>query len=156
IPDEVKLELTVRALKPEVRDHLLSAIERIAKAEAAAAHAPKEPTVTVRKSNPSTFNDPNLVRRVGKALRASLGDPNVVELSPLMTSDDFALYHREGVPSFKLWIGAVEPRQFERTKAATTALPGPHSPEWAPDRERTLRTGVWSFVTSALELLGRP
>ena len=43
IADEAKLELTVRSYKPEVQKQLLAAIERIAKAEAAAARAPKEP-----------------------------------------------------------------------------------------------------------------
>ena len=48
IPDEVKLELTVRSYKPEVRERLLAAIARIAKAEAAAADAPKEPKSSSR------------------------------------------------------------------------------------------------------------
>src|SRR6202040_4021526 len=47
IPAEVNLELTVRSLNDEVRKHLLSAIGRIAKAEAAAAGAPREPLVEV-------------------------------------------------------------------------------------------------------------
>ena len=46
IPDEVHLQLTVRSYKDEVRKHLLSAIERIADAEAAAAGAGKKPTVS--------------------------------------------------------------------------------------------------------------
>ena len=40
IADEAKLELTVRSYKPEVQKQLLAAIERIAKAEAAAAARP--------------------------------------------------------------------------------------------------------------------
>ena len=44
-PSEVKLELTVRSLTEPVREHLLSAIDRIAKAEAAAADAPREPLI---------------------------------------------------------------------------------------------------------------
>ncbi len=47
IPDEVKLQLTVRSYKDDVRKRLLAAIERIAKAEAAAAGAPKPPDVKV-------------------------------------------------------------------------------------------------------------
>ncbi|MGZ3546278.1 MAG: amidohydrolase, partial [Gemmatimonadaceae bacterium] len=45
IPDEVVLQLTVRSFTDPVRQHLLSAIDRIAKAEAAAAGAPREPLV---------------------------------------------------------------------------------------------------------------
>src|SRR5438132_6204727 len=47
IPDEVKLQLTVRSYKDDVRKHLLEAIARIAKGEAAAAGAPKEPKIEV-------------------------------------------------------------------------------------------------------------
>jgi len=43
IPDEAKIELTVRSYKPEVQKQLLAAIARIAKAEAAAAGASREP-----------------------------------------------------------------------------------------------------------------
>lgn len=41
-------------------------------------------------------------------------------------------------------------------KAAGETLPSAHSPLYAPDRERTLRTGVTLLTTAALELLGRP
>jgi amidohydrolase len=153
IPDEAKLELSVRAIKPEVRERLVASIGRVAKAEAASARAPKEPTVIVRASNPPTVNDAVLVARLEKPLRTAFGDANVVELPAPMTSDDFALYSREAVPSIKLWLGAVEPQRFERVKSEGTILPGLHSAEWAPDRERTLRGGINAFVTSALTLL---
>ena len=42
IPDEVKMQLTVRTYKKEVREHVLAAIERIAKSCAAAAGIPPE------------------------------------------------------------------------------------------------------------------
>src|SRR5215510_1130308 len=45
IPDEAKLQITVRSYKPEVRKHLLEGIQRIVKAEALAAAAPKEPSI---------------------------------------------------------------------------------------------------------------
>jgi hypothetical protein len=47
IPDEAKLELNVRSFKPDVQKHLLEAIERIARSEAAAAHAPRDPAVVI-------------------------------------------------------------------------------------------------------------
>jgi hippurate hydrolase len=47
IPGEVTLELSVRALSDDVRQHLLKSIERITKAEAAAAGAPQEPLIEV-------------------------------------------------------------------------------------------------------------
>jgi hippurate hydrolase len=139
-----------------VRDRLIAAIGRVAKAEAAAAGAPREPTVIVRDSNPPNVNDVGLVTRLGKSLRSTFGDANVVELTPQLTSDDVARYGREGVPTMKIIVGAVDPERWAQAKASNTALPDVHSPEWAPDRERTLRAGVSAFVTSALGVLGRP
>jgi len=60
IPDEAKIELTVRSYKPEVQKQLLAAIARIAKAEAAAAGASREPTIFVNpaESAQALYNDP--------------------------------------------------------------------------------------------------
>jgi amidohydrolase len=51
VPDEVKMQLTVRTYKPEVRERVLAAIERIAKGIAAAGGIPPEraPSVSVSK-----------------------------------------------------------------------------------------------------------
>ena len=54
--------------------------------------------------------------------------------------------------SMLIWVGAVEPAKF----SSGGPLPSLHSSQFAPDRERTLRTGVTTLVTSALELLGKP
>jgi len=159
IADEAKLELTVRSFKPEVQKQLLAAIERIAKAEAAAARAPREPAVVVdpREASEVVFNDPALAARLTTALRRGLGDANVVPIEPTTVSEDFGVFGRvAGVPSIQLRIGAVEPGEFAKAKAAGKLVPGPHSPLFAPDRERTIRTGVAAFTISVLELLGRP
>src|SRR5437016_12819125 len=89
IPDEVHLELTVRSYKEEVRKHLLSAIERIADAEAAAAGAEKKPTVQVIESVNAVYNDPKLTEREARVLRRTLGDANVTQQPPIMASDEF-------------------------------------------------------------------
>ena len=46
IPNEVKLQLTVRTTKTETRDHVLKAIDRVIKAAAAGAPSP-EPEMKV-------------------------------------------------------------------------------------------------------------
>jgi hippurate hydrolase len=157
IADDAKLELTVRSYKPEVQKQLLAAIERIAKAEAAAARAPKEPLVVVIEQEASevVFNDPALAARLTTSLRRGLGDSNVVPIEPTTASEDFGVFGRvANVPSIQLRVGAVEPGEFAKSKAAGTLMPGPHSPLFAPDRERTLRTGVAAFTVAALDLLG--
>ena len=156
IPDEVRMQLTVRSYKAEVRKHLLSAIERIAEAEAAAAGTEKKPTVNIVKGIDSTYNDPKLTQRVASALRQALGDSSVLEMPPDMPSDDFAEYGAAGVPALLFRIGAAEPKKFDAARKSGAVLPAPHSPFFAPDRERSLRTGIAAETAAVLELLGRP
>src|SRR6185437_6400755 len=90
IPDEVKLQLTVRAYKPEVRKHILDAIARIAKAESEAANAPQPPGIQIVDSTPSEYNDPQLTERIAGVLRQQFGNENVVQVGPATPSDDFS------------------------------------------------------------------
>ena len=157
IPDEVKLQLTVRSYKPEVREHMMKAISRIVKGEAASAGAPKEPLIKVSESASSMYNDPKLSERIAGALSRSLGKENVVEGEPVMTAEDFGeLGKAAGAPSVQIWVGAVEPKRYAAAKAAGERLPGLHSSLFAPDRERTLRTGAATLTAAALEVLGKP
>jgi metal-dependent amidase/aminoacylase/carboxypeptidase family protein len=68
IPDEVKMQLTVRTYKSEVRDRVLAAIDRIAKGIASAAGIPPEraPIVDVLKDQivSATYNNPDLTQRL--------------------------------------------------------------------------------------------
>jgi amidohydrolase len=156
IPDEVKLQLTVRSYKDEVRQRLLAGIERIAKAEAAAAGATRAPQVTVTDGTASVYNDPAVAKRLLAALAKGLGDSSATEGKPVMVSEDFSEYGRAGVPSVIFDLGAVEPTRFEAAKKAGTPLPGLHSSEWAPDYAPTIRIGVTSLTLAALEFLGKP
>ncbi len=158
IPDEAKLQLTVRSYKPEVQKKLLASIERIAKAEAAAGGARREPAVTViaPESSEVVVNDPALAGRLMGSLQRGLGEGRVHTIEPAMTSEDFGVYGRAaGVPAIQLRIGAIEPETFAKAKEAgrSLMLPGPHSPLFAPDHERTIRTGAAAFTLSVMELM---
>lgn len=156
IPDEVKLQLTVRSYKDDVRKRLLASIERIAKAEAAAAGAPKPPEVKMIEGTPATYNDPAVTKRVADAITRGLGAGNVSETQPVMGGEDFSEFGRAGVPATLFWVGAVEPKKYAAAKAGGPPLPSLHSSEFAPDREATIRTGVKTVTLAALELLGKP
>ena len=159
IPDDAKLQLTVRSYKPEVQKQLLAAIARIAKAEAAAAGATREPDVVVdpKEASEVVVNDPALSARLESALRRGLGAANVLPHEPSSSSEDFGVYGRvAGVPSVQLRIGAVAPAELTRAKAGGRVVPGPHSSLFAPDREPTIRAGVAALTLSVLELLGQP
>ena len=156
IPDEVRLQLSVRTYTPEVRRKTLAAIRRIARGEAISAGAPRDPDlITGNDSSASSvvYNDPALTARLAKALKAGLGDKTVVEMPAKMTSEDFAEYWNTGkVPSALLHIGAVNAAKFAEIQRTGIPGPAPHSPEWAPDREPTLKGAIRAEVTELLEL----
>jgi amidohydrolase len=153
IPDEVRLQLSVRTFRPEVRARTLAAIHRVAKAEAESAAAPREPQVVVTPSSDApVVNDVQLTLRLADRLKQVLGDANVVEMLPKMTAEDFAEYGRAGVRSSLLHIGAVDPARLKTARDTGIPVPAPHSPEWAPHREPTLKGAVRAEVTALLEL----
>ncbi|HSA92059.1 MAG TPA: amidohydrolase [Terriglobales bacterium] len=155
IPDEVKLALTVRSYKPEVRQHLLASIERIVKGEALAGGSPKEPLIKVTPAANATYNDPELTRRAAGALKKALGDANVVEIPPKMVFEDFSEYSLAGVPAAMFWVGAVEPAKFAAARQSGAKLPGLHSPLWAPDHEPTIKTAITAETTMLIDLMGK-
>jgi len=157
IPDEVKLQLTLRSFNPEVRKLLKEGIERIAKAEAAAARAPKEPLVKFSEPQDATYNDPAVTRRVAAAIARQIGAQNVAETKPAMVAEDFGEFGKAaGAPSVLLRVGAVEPAKYEAAMKSGAVLPSLHSSGFAPDRERTIKMAATALTTSALELLGKP
>jgi hippurate hydrolase len=154
IPDEVRLQLSVRTYTPEVRKRTLAAIARVAAGESQAAGAPRPPAVDVKSNDvAAVYNDPQLTLRLAAALKKGLGEPNVVEMPPKMTSEDFAQYGRAGVPSALLHIGAVAPAKLAAARETGIPVPAPHSPEWAPDLEPTLKAAVRAETLELLELL---
>ena len=154
IPDEVKLSLTVRTYKPEVRRRVLAAIERVAKGEAVASGAPKEPMVQVIPRVNATYNDPALTKLLVTNLQSVLGQANVVEIEPTMVGEDFAEFNLAGIPSAIFWIGGVNPAKFLAAQESGTHLPQLHSSLWAPDYAQTLKTAIIVETTELLELLG--
>jgi len=154
IPDEVKLQLTVRTYKPEVRKRVLASIERVAKGEAMVGGAPKEPLVKVTPAANAMYNDPVLTKRLVSTLRGVLGPANVVEVEPTMVFEDFAEFNLAGIPSADFWVGGVEPGKFSAAQQSGAALPQLHSAAWAPDYAPTLKTAITVETTELLELLG--
>ena len=158
IPDEVNLQLTVRAFTEEVRQKLLASIERIAKGTAIAAGFPAErlPIVKVSETEvtTATYNDPPLTERLAKVLESALGQQNVVKISPVMGSEDFGyLSLNQQIPSAYFFIGASDPAKIKQSRETGVPLPSLHSSLFAPLPEPTIRTGVRTLTVAALDLL---
>lgn len=154
IPDEVKLALTVRTYKPEVRKRVLASIERIARGMAMAAGIPDDraPVVTILSgSTPATYNDPALTRRVAAAVGRVVGEKNVVEVDPIMASEDFSRYSLDRtLPAVMMNVGAADPAKI----AGGAALPSLHSSKFAPTPvDLVLRRAIETEVAMVVELL---
>jgi len=159
IPDEVKMQLTVRTYKPETRERVLAAIDRIAKGCATAAGVPPEraPIVRVSKDQfcPATYNNPELTRRLVAVWKSSLGDENVKIVDAVMGGEDFSEYSLpdHSIPAVDFHIGAVEPAKISEYKQEGKELPTLHSSKFAPVPEPTIRVGIIGMTSAVLELM---
>lgn len=159
IPDEVRLQLTVRSFADSTREKLLKGIERIARAEAMAAGLDPDKAITMsiqKDFTPSLYNDPKLAERVGGALRRAFPDQTIHAATPSMGGEDFARYGRtaERIPILLLWLGAVnKDKVLASQQPGGKPLPALHSSEFAPDPDPTIAAGVKAMTASALELL---
>jgi hippurate hydrolase len=161
IPDEVKLQLTLRSYDHDVRDHLIASIRRICRGEAIAAGIPEElmPVVAlVGSSADATYNDPALTRRVRAAVTGWLGDAHVHSIDAIMASDDFSQYGRtvEKVPICYFELGASDPDKLAESIRTGMPLPSLHSSRFTPVPEPTIKTGIAAMTASALDLLAKP
>jgi hippurate hydrolase len=157
IPQEVKLQITVRTTKDSVRQHTLEAIERIAKGVAASARAP-EPEVKhdISEFTPALVNTSELVHKTTPVFKQVLGEGNVEARPPVMGGEDFSRYGRAGVPVFMYWLGTIPPaRMAEAEKPDGRPLPSLHSDLFYPDPQPALRTGVLTMSHAVLNLVGK-
>jgi amidohydrolase len=161
IPNEVKLQLTLRSYSDAVRQHTIAAIRRICRGEAIAAGLPDDlmPVITIKEDEftPATYNDPALTRRVRGSLVNWLGADNVTAIDPEMGGEDFSQFGRttEKVPICLFRVGAVDPALVAESKRTGVPLPSLHSSKFAPLPEPTIKTGVTALTAAALDLLAK-
>lgn len=157
IPEEVKLQLTVRTTHDELRKQVLEAIARIARAAAQGARAP-EPLVKhdPLAYTPALVNDPKTTRQVVRVLRGALGEARVVERPMSLGGEDFSQFVLAGIPGCYFFVGTANPEQVARAKQGGLPLPLTHTDRYAPVAEPTIKTGVLAMTTAVLDLLKRP
>ena len=153
IPDHAEMGLTVRTFKPDVRKLVLAAITRIAKGEAAAAGAPREPLVERYEGTDLVYNNPELAERLRAPLEEALGKDKVKTAGPIAPSEDFSYFVEQGVPGFYFSLGGADPAKLSEAKASGIHLPSNHSPLFAPDVEPALHAGIAAEVAVLRNLL---
>ncbi len=159
IPEQVRLELTVRSYTDAVRQQTLEAIKRIARGCALAAGMPEDRLPEVKLQDdftPALLNDPALTAKVVGAFKSWFGETNLFLKKPTMGGEDFSEYGRtpEKIPVCMFSVGGVAPAALRESERTGRPLPSLHSPLWAPLPEPTIQTGITAMTAAVLELLG--
>ena len=153
IPEQAEMGLTIRTYKQDIRKQVLTAIARIAKAEADAAGTPREPLVEHYEQTDAVYNEPALAERLRAPLEAALGKDYVEITGPITPSEDFSYFVEQGVPGFYFSLGGADPQKFAEAKAKGEHLPSNHSSLFAPDVDPALHTGIAAEVAVLRNLL---
>ena len=157
IPNEVKLQLTLRSYTDEVRNETISSIKKIVKGSAISAGLSEEnyPIIEIKDEyTPAVFNNPSLVEKIQKSFVKSLGEKNVIKVSPVMGGEDFGMFGRVEpiIPTALFWLGAVNKKVYEKAQKEDLILPSLHSDLFLPDAKPAIATGVKAMTSAILDL----
>lgn len=159
IPDEVKMQLTIRYYNDKVYESIVESLKRISSGIAMSAGLPEThyPELTYTRPVPPLINDETLVNEAISSFRTVLGDENVIRVEPVTTAEDFANYGRTGekIPIAMFWLGSVNQAKFKNYINNGTPIPHLHSPEFYPDFEPTYRAGVLGMSRVVLDLFNK-
>jgi hippurate hydrolase len=159
IPDEARLQLTVRSYDPTTRKLLLDGIARIARGEAMASGLSEDlmPVVTIAdESTPAAANTPAFARQMAHLFATRFGADRVREVPPVMAGEDFGRYRLADpahVQSLIFWVGGVPEAEYAAAKREGRTLPSLHSPLWAPDAEKVVATATEALAAAAMNLM---
>ena len=141
MPDEVKIEGTVRTFSEEWRAEIHNKINKISKSLAEGMGGSCE--VFIDKGYPFLVNDDELTNRIRANSGVYLGENNVEELKQRMTAEDFS-YFSQQVPSsfYRLGVG-------NKAKGITSNL---HTSTFNVD-EKSIETGMGLMAWLAISEL---
>ncbi len=156
IPDQARLQLTVRATREETRVQVLDSIRRISRGIGLAAGLPEDllPEVIVGDEfTPVLLNDAAFTRRLRGRFETVLGGVAVSERPASMVGEDFARYGmtEERRPICMFWLGVVPEAKFRQAQESGAPLPSLHSPFFRPDAPLAVRTGAKALILGVLE-----
>jgi N-acetylcysteine deacetylase len=142
IPMEAVLEGTVRALQPDNRELIETRLRTFVEQTASAFGGRAE--IEYHRELPVVVNDPRLADIVRDAAVEVVGRENVVEATPTLGGEDFALY-QEALPGCFFWVGTGKPDGSSE---------GWHHPKFDVD-EKMIPVTSEVFVRAALSALAR-
>jgi amidohydrolase len=143
IPDEAKLEGTIRAFdekqRNEIHAHVRHIAEHIAESGNAKAH------VHIHRWYDVTVNHPELTAWSVPTLERVAGRANVSVVDKLCGAEDFSFFQKV-IPGFFYFVGCTPAERDPKT------APANHSPRFEVD-ERCLKIGMKTLATLALDWL---
>ena len=143
IPEEVKMEGTIRTFDPEMQKKVHEKIKLTATkiAESSGATA----TVDILVMSPVTYNDPALTNLMAPSLVRTVGAENVKITPPVTMGEDFSFFQQK-IPGFFFFLGAY-PADMKLTKR-----PVHHMADFMID-EKSFVTGVKALTTLTLDYM---
>ena len=158
IPDEVKMELTLRYYSETAIEKVIAAIERISYSAAKTAGMPddKLPKVFVSSvETPPVLNNPELSKNIYGFASKIIGAENILETSPAMVGEDFGKYGltKEAIPICLIWLGSTNSNLMKQLIAKGDKPFPLHSPKLNPDYENTIETGIQIMTGNVIGLL---
>ena len=160
IPDEAKLQLTVRADSELTRAKLLAGIERTVEGVAKSAGIPDVllPKVDLSiESTPTTWNDEALARRIRAAFVREMGEGALYDKPREgMGAEDFAYFVQteHEVPGVYFAVGGTPQQELDADAAGGTPVPSHHSPFFKVEPRPSVTSGTEAMTVAVLELLG--
>ena len=146
IPDDVKLEGTIRTFDSAMREDLIARMqhtsEHIAKASGA------EAEFHVHNFAAVTWNDPALTEWAMPSLKWASADKGVTRVKPITGAEDFSFYQQQ-IPGVFFFLG-ISPADTPLSE-----VPPNHSPMFDVN-EDALVNGVRALSTLALDYLAKP
>lgn len=160
LPAFIDLKLTIRCYSEAVHQRLLTGIERICRAEAEASGLPPELFPVFKPFENFTeplYNDPVLAEFMAGQFRAVLGEERYRELRAVTTGEDFAHFSLGGeIPVLLARVGSVPPEFFDAQGQPLRRLEPLHSPNYYPQPEQTLESGLLAMTHGLIELFNAP
>src|SRR3954447_25882194 len=158
IPDRAVLLANLRTYDMDVRQRVISSLERIVRAECEASGCPQPPEFEYYDQYPLTSNDPDVTARVTSAFQKHFGTDTVFELGRVTASEDFShIPDALGTPYTYWGVGCTDPDVYRRALEAGRVeqdIPVNHSQFFAPVVQPTLSVGTQALVVATLAYLG--
>ena len=143
IPEDVRMEGTVRTYDPDVRDTIERRIGEILDGVTTSGGGTYE--LEYDRGSPATINDAELTALMAPTLEKVVGADSVLVVEPVMGSEDFSLFANE-VPGFFFRLGMVQPG---------TESGGHHTPTFQAD-DSSVPVGMRAMANLLLDYLALP